>query len=97
MTDMPFPYATAEQRENKKEPAMSYATKLDRPQRLKSREHQARLCRRITFVTACMLVPVVIGRRLMQAKNTPGPRDRTSIFMEARADAGAIIPWIFMG
>lgn len=97
MTDVPITYAPSDPRENKKEPAMSYATKLDRPQRLKSREDQARLCRRITFVTACMLVPVVIGRRLMRSRNTPGPRDRTSVFMEARADAGAIIPWIFMG
>ena len=97
MTDVPITFAPSDRRDPKKEPAMSYATKLDRPQRLKSRADQARLCRRITFVTACMLVPVVIGRRLMRAKNTPGPRNRTSVFMEARADAGAIIPWIFMG
>ncbi|PPD15707.1 MAG: hypothetical protein CTY25_05230 [Methylobacterium sp.] len=97
MTDVPITFAPSKPREPKKEPAMSYATKLDRPQRMKSRADQARLCRRITFVTACMLVPVVIGRRLMQPKNTPGPRNRTSVFMEARTEAGAIIPWIFMG
>lgn len=97
MTDMPITYAPTKPRETPKEPAMSYASKLDCSERMKSRADQARLCRRITFVTACMLVPVVIGRRLMRVKNTPGPRDRMSVFMEARADAGAIIPWIFMG
>jgi hypothetical protein len=97
MTDVTIIYEPSEPRRTKKESAMSYATKLDRPQRMKLRADQARLCRRITFVTTCMLVPVVLGRRLLSPKNTPGPRNRMSVFMEARTEAGAIIPWIFMG
>jgi hypothetical protein len=97
MSDIPMDFSASEPRAKHKEAVMPHTAKLYRMQALKSRDDQARLCRRMTFITACMLVPVVAGRRLMQSANTPGRRSSVSVFMEARAEAGAIVPWIFMG
>ena len=67
-------------------------------ERTRAHESERRLCQRITFVTALVLIPVVVLRRLIgngPANTFSG--ERLSIFAEARADASAVIPYIFMG
>lgn len=66
--------------------------------RLKTHADQQASCRRIMQITTVLLVPVVLAKRLT---GFGAPRtlsgQRLSIFAEARADASAIIPYIFMG
>lgn len=87
-----FPPARSE------ETRMAHVAKFDSSDRMRSRAVQKRLCQRITFVTACFLVPVVVARRAVKrvAGTMPGG-PAVSVFAEARSDASAIIPYIFMG
>ncbi len=78
---------------------MAYVAKLDASARMKSRITEKRLCQRMTFVTACLLVPVVLARRLVRqlVSGAPARSGSVPVFAEARADASAIVPYIFMG
>ncbi|MCZ8261313.1 MAG: hypothetical protein O9333_14420 [Beijerinckiaceae bacterium] len=77
---------------------MAHAVKMDTSSRMKSHAEQKRLCQRMTLVTAALLVPFVLLRRAFRrlAGQHSGSRP-VSVFTEARADASAIIPYIFMG
>ncbi|MCZ8187425.1 MAG: hypothetical protein O9308_13675 [Beijerinckiaceae bacterium] len=77
---------------------MAHAVKLDPSSRMKSHAEQKRLCQRMTLVTATLLVPVVLLRRAFRRlAGQPSGSPPVSVFAEARADASAIIPYIFMG
>ncbi len=77
---------------------MAYAAKIDPSSRMKSRAETKRLCQRITLVTAVVLVPVVLVRRaFLSMAGEQHLTPNVSVFTEARADASAIIPYIFMG
>lgn len=60
------------------------------------REKQKRMCRRLVNVTCVFFVPLVVLRRLT-ATAAEKEGNNLSILAEARADASAIIPFIFMG
>jgi hypothetical protein len=77
---------------------MAYVAKLDASDRMRSRAVQKRLCQRMTFLTACLLVPVVLARRAVRRlAGQDADKRHLPVFAEARADASAIIPYIFMG
>lgn len=64
----------------------------------RSHDAEKRLCNRITLVSALILMPIVIMRRLLgQRPAVSMSGERLSILAEARADASAVIPYIFMG
>lgn len=68
------------------------------PTRFTSYERRLRTARRAQSVAAILFIPGVVYRRLSGA---PARRDRSgadlSILAEARAEAGAVVPFIFMG
>lgn len=80
------------------EKTMAHTAKLDGSTRMKSRAADRRLCQRITFATAVLLVPVVLAKRIVRAlTGSHNNRKAEPLMVEAQADAGAIIPYIFMG
>jgi|GEM_PF-1894666 len=81
-----------------KEKPMAQFASISSGQRLKSHAGEQKLCRRMVQMTSVLFVPVVLLRRafrLTAQKTSAG--SRPSVFAEARADASAIIPYIFMG
>jgi hypothetical protein len=77
---------------------MAYVAKIDPSSRMKSRAETRRLCQRITLLTACLFVPVVLVRRaFLSVAGEPPISPNATVFTEAKADASAIIPYIFMG
>jgi hypothetical protein len=81
-----------------KENPMAHLMDFGPSQRLKTHADQQASCRRIVQATTLLLLPVVLVKRLT-GFGTPRTLSgqRLSIFAEARADASAIIPYIFMG
>lgn len=82
---------------SQKEVSMSHALSRLPSSKSRLRAGEAKLCQRITFVTACLLLPIVLARRAIGWVTHGAPRRFESVFAEARADAGAIVPYIFMG
>lgn len=79
-----------------KEAVMTDLATIHPSSRMQSREKQKRMCRRLVAATCVFFVPFVILRRLTEtAAERAG--NHLSILAEARADASAIIPFIFMG
>lgn len=77
---------------------MAHATDLVLNTRSRGRAAERKLCQRVTFAAALLLVPVVLGRRAWrQLHGMPAGARHGSLFAEARADASAIIPYAFMG
>ncbi len=64
--------------------------------RMQSREKQKRMCQRLVQLTCVFFVPFVLLRRLTATAAEKGA-NQLSVLAEARADASAIIPFIFMG
>jgi hypothetical protein len=68
------------------------------PSRARSHVNEQRLCQALVYATSIFFIPVVVVRRLVGTSKAVGSTGaKLSIFAEARARSGAIIPFIFMG
>lgn len=68
-----------------------------RPAKLRAYTRQRRVFHVMIFLFSLLLMPVVILRRLLGAFSARAKAPAVTIYAEAKADAGTIIPYVFMG